>query len=72
MLRKKIDNSSKKGIMVGYIHQGGDVTAIEPGWNMTPVILAKLLKDLYPNKQNAIELVDSAVLVPVFRKEDYQ
>jgi hypothetical protein len=48
------------------------VTAIEPGWNMTPVVLAKLLKDLYPNKQDAIQLVDSAVLVPVFRKEDYQ
>jgi len=70
--RKIIDNKSKTGMMVGYIHHSGDVTAIEPGWNMTPVVLAKLLKDLYPNKQGAIELVDSAVLVPVFRKEDYQ
>ncbi len=72
MLKKKIDNSSKKGMMVGYIHQSGDITAIEPGWNMTPLVLAKLLKDLYPNKQEAIGLVDSAVLVPVFRKEDYE
>ena len=70
MLRKKIDNNSKSGMMVGYIHQSGDVTAIEPGWNMTPLVMAKLLKDLYPNKQEAIELVDSAVLVPVFRKEE--
>ena len=72
MLKKKIDNSSKKGMMVGYIHQSGDITAIEPGWSMTPLVLAKLLKDLYPTKQEAIELVDSAVLVPVFRKEDYE
>lgn len=70
--KKKIDNNSKSGMMVGYIHQSGDITAIEPGWNMTPLVLAKLLKDLYPNKQEAIELVDSAVLVPVFRKEDYE
>ena len=72
MLKKKIDNNSKSGMMVGYIHQSGDITAIEPGWNMTPLVLAKLLKDLYPNKQEAIELVDSAVLVPVFRKDDYE
>ena len=72
MLKKKIDNSNKKGMMVGYIHQSGDITAIEPGWSMTPLVLAKLLKDLYPNKQEAIGLVDSAVLVPVFRKEDYE
>ena len=72
MLKKKIDNKSKSGMMVGYIHQSGDITAIEPGWNMTPLVLAKLLKDLYPNKQEAIGLVDSAVLVPVFRKEDYE
>ncbi len=72
MLKKKIDNSSKKGMMVGYIHQSGDITAIEPGWSMTPLVLAKLLKDLYPTKQEAIGLVDSAVLVPVFRKEDYE
>ena len=70
--RKIIDNISKTGMMVGYITPGARVVAIEPGWNMTPVVLAKLLKDLYPNKQAAIELVDSAVLVPVFRKEDYQ
>ena len=72
MLKNKIDNNSKSGMMVGYIHQSGDITAIEPGWNMTPLVLAKLLKDLYPNKQEAIELVDSAVLVPVFRKDDYE
>jgi hypothetical protein len=72
MLKKKIDNNSKSGMMVGYIHHSGDVTAIEPGWNMTPLVLAKLLKDLYPTKEGAIELVDSAVLVPVFRKDDYE
>ena len=72
MLKKKIDNSSKSGMMLGYIQSSGKITAVESGWRMTPVILAKLLKDLYPNKQEAIELVDSAVLVPVFRKDDYE
>ena len=72
MLKKKIDNNSKKGMMVGYIHSSGRITAIQPGWSMTPLVLAKLLKDLYPTKEGAIELVDSAVLVPVFRKEDYE
>ena len=71
MLKKKIDNSSKSGMMLGYIQSSGKITAVESGWNMTPVILAKLLKDTSGTKQAAIELVDSAVLVPVFRKEDY-
>ena len=71
MLRKKIDNSSKSGMMLGYIQSSGKITAVESGWNMTPVILAKLLKDTSGTKQAAIELVDSAVLVPVFRKDDY-
>lgn len=71
MLRKTIDNSSKSGMMLGYIQSSGKITAVESGWNMTPVILAKLLKDTSGTKQAAMELVDSAVLVPVFRKEDY-
>ena len=71
MLKKKIDNSSKSGMMLGYIQSSGKITAVESGWNMTPVILAKLLKDTSGTKQAAIEVVDSAVLVPVFRKEDY-
>ena len=71
MLKKKIDNSSKSGMMLGYIQSSGKITAVESGWNMTPVILAKLLKDTSGTKQAAMELVDSAVLVPVFRKEDY-
>jgi len=72
MLKKKIDNRSKSGIMVGYIHHGGDVTAIEPGWNITPAAMAKLLQDRYPNKEDAIQLVESAVLVPVFKRDDYE
>ena len=71
MLKKKIDNSSKSGMMLGYIQSSGKITAIEPGWNMTPLVLAKLLKDTSGTKEAAMELVDSAVLVPVFRKEDY-
>jgi hypothetical protein len=72
MLKKKINNSSKKGIMVGYIHRSGDVRAIEPGWNITPAAMAKLLQDRYPNKEDAIQLVDSAVLVPIFKRDDYE
>ena len=72
MLKKKIDNSSKTGIMVGYIHHSGDITAVEPGWSITPQAMAKLLQDRYSTKEAAIQLVDSAVLVPVFRKEDYE
>jgi hypothetical protein len=71
MLKKKIDNRSKSGMMVGYIQNSGRITAIEPSWSMTPLVLAKLLKDLYPTKEAAIKLVESAVLVPVFRKDDY-
>ena len=70
--RKIIDNKSKTGMMVGYITPGARVVAVESGWNMTPVILAKLLKDISGTKEAAMELVDSAVLVPVFRKEDYE
>ncbi len=70
--RKIIDNKSKTGMMVGYITPGARVVAVESGWNMTPVILAKLLKDTSGTKEAAMELVDSAVLVPVFRKEDYE
>lgn len=73
MLKKKIiDNKSKTGMMVGYITPGARVVAVESGWNMTPVILAKLLKDTSGTREAAMELVDSAVLVPVFRKEDYE
>ena len=72
MLKKKIDNSSKTGIMVGYIHHSAYVVAVEPGWSITPQAMAKLLQDRYSTKEAAIQLVDSAVLVPVFRKEDYE
>ena len=72
MLRKKIDNSSKAGMMVGYIHHSAYVVAVEPGWSITPQAMAKLLQDRYSTKEAAIQLVDSAVLVPVFKKEDYE
>jgi hypothetical protein len=72
MLKKKIDNSSKKGMMVGYIHHSSYVVAVEPGWNITPQAMAKLLQDRYSTKEAAIELVDSSVLVPVFKKDNYE
>jgi len=72
MLKKKIDNSNKTGMMVGYIHHSAYVVAVEPGWSITPQAMAKLLQDRYSTKEAAIQLVDSAVLVPVFKKEDYE
>ena len=72
MLKKKINNTSKKGMMVGYIHHSSYVVAVEPGWNITPQAMAKLLQDRYSTKEAAIQLVESAVLVPVFKKDNYE
>jgi hypothetical protein len=54
---QKIDYSNKHGIMVGYIDRSDNVVAVETGWKST--------------KEDAIKLVDSPILVPTFRKEDY-
>jgi len=72
MLRKKIINKNKSGMMLGYIHSNGEITGVEPGWNMTPLALAELLKDRYQNRDAAVELVESAILLPTFRKDDYE
>jgi len=70
-MNKKLENKIKSGSMVGYI-DNGTVVGIEPGWNIKPQALAKLLMDRYPSKEDAMKLVDSAVLVPVFKKDDYE
>ena len=71
MLKKKIDNKSKTDSMVGFV-DNGTVSAVEPGWTMTPQALAKLLVDHFPTKEDAKKLVNSAILVPVFKKDDYE
>lgn len=71
MFKKKIDNKSKFDSMVGYIDHG-TVSAVEPGWRIKPQALAKLLMDRFPTKEDAIKLVNSAILVPVFKREDYE
>ena len=74
MLKKypnKIDYSTKHGIMVGYIDDSQNVVAIETGWKITPEEMAKILLEKYPNREDAIQAVDSPVLVPAFRKDDY-
>ena len=71
MFKKKIDNKSKFDSMVGYI-DNGVVSAVEPGWRIKPEALAKLLIDQFPTKEDAKKLVESAILVPVFKKEDYE
>ena len=68
---KKIDYSTKHGIMVGYIDNSQNVVAVETGWKITPEAMAKILLEKYPNREDAIQAVDSPVLVPAFRKDDY-
>ena len=68
---QKIDYKNKHGIMVGYIDRSDNVVAVETGWKTTPEALALILLQKYPTKEEAIKLVDSPVLVPTFRKEDY-
>jgi len=72
MLRKKINNKNKPGMMLGYINKNGDITGVEPSWHMTPLVLAELLKDRYQNRDAAVALVESAVLLPIFKKGDYE
>ena len=67
----KIDYSTKHGIMVGYIDNSQNVVAVETGWKITPEAMAKILLEKYPNREDAIQVVDSPVLVPAFRKDDY-
>ena len=64
-------NKNKTESMVGYI-DNGTVVAVESGWRIKPEALAKLLMDSFPTKEDAIKLVDSAILVPVFKKTDYE
>ena len=70
MLNKN-KNKNKTESMVGYI-DNGTVVAVESGWRIKPEALAKLLVDSFPTKEDAIKLVDSAILVPVFKKTDYE
>jgi len=57
--------------MIGYIRHG-DVVAIEPSWNLgAPEHMGKLLLEKYPTQEDAKKLVDSAIALPKFRKEDY-
>ena len=68
---KKIDYENKHGMMVGYIDGSQNVSAVQTGWDIKPEALSKLLLDKYPNKEDAIQVVDSPLLVPVFKKDDY-
>ena len=67
----KIDYTNKHGMMVGYIDGSQNVSAVQTGWDMTPEALSKLLLDKYPTKEDAMQVVDSPLLVPVFKKDDY-
>jgi hypothetical protein len=68
---QKIDYKNKNGIMVGYIDRSDNVVAVETGWNSSYTAMAQILLNKYPTKEDAIKLVDSPILVPTFRKEDY-
>jgi hypothetical protein len=69
---KKIDNTNKTESMVGYIDSSDNVVAIEPGWRIKTEALAKLLMDRFPSKADAVQAVDSAIMVPVFKKDNYE
>ena len=57
--------------MIGYIKHG-DVVAIEPSWTQgAPEQMGKMLIEKFPTQEDAKTLVDSAVSLPKFRKEDY-
>jgi hypothetical protein len=68
---EKIDYTTKTKIMVGYIDRGDNVVAVECGWETTPEALAGVLLQKYPTKEDAMTVVDSVVLVPSFKKDDY-
>ena len=68
---EKIDYSNKHGIMVGYIDRSDNVVAVEKGWKSSYTCMAQILLTKYPTKEDAITLVDSPVLMPTFRKDDY-
>tara|TARA_B100001769_G_C21986499_1_gene530270 strand:+ start:503 stop:892 length:390 start_codon:yes stop_codon:yes gene_type:complete len=67
----KIDYSNKHEIMVGYIDRSSNICAVQSGWKTTPEEMAKFLDREYPTKEDSITVVDSPVLVPTFRREDY-
>ena len=69
---QKIDYKNKHGIMVGYIDRSDNVVAVETGWKTTPEVMAKFLSEKHPTKDEAIKLVDSPVLLPMFKKDDYE
>ena len=68
---EKIDYSTKHGIMVGYINNRQEVQAVESGWKITPEEMAKFLTEKFSTKEQAVEVVDSPTLIPVFKKDDY-
>ena len=68
----KIDYTNKHGMMVGYIDGSQNVSAVQTGWDIKPESLSKLLLDKYPTKEDAMTVVDSPLLVPVFKKDDYE
>tara|TARA_A100001011_G_scaffold203826_1_gene212123 strand:+ start:370 stop:783 length:414 start_codon:yes stop_codon:yes gene_type:complete len=68
---EKIDYSTKHGIMVGYINNRQEVQAVESGWKITPEEMAKFLTEKFSSKEKAVEVVDSPILVPTFKKDDY-
>ncbi len=68
---EKIDYTNKHDIMVGYIDRSDNVVAVETGWKTTPEVMAEFLLEKHPTKDEAIKLVDSPVLLPMFMKDDY-
>jgi hypothetical protein len=71
-MNKGVDMIQEKA-MIGYITDGGKVSAIEPSWNLgDPDHLGKFLIENYPTKEDAIHLIDKGGIgVFDFKKNDY-
>ena len=59
--------------MIGYITDGGKVSAIEPSWNLGDLDhLGKFLINNWPTREHAIQLIDKGGIgVFDFKKNDY-
>ena len=67
----KTETKTEKA-MLGYIDRNQNVVAIEPSWNLgAPEDMGKFLLEKYPTKEDAIKIVDTAISLPKFRKDDY-
>jgi hypothetical protein len=76
MLKETVDlkNTNIEKAMIGYIKDNGDISAIEPTWNLgDPEHLGQFLINNWPTREHAIQLIDKGGIgVLDFKKNDYE